>query len=59
MKPPNSVEPEIISVTPNEGVVDGNEIIHIEGNNFELGSEVYLGDKKARGYYRISDKKYV
>ncbi|WP_432407344.1 IPT/TIG domain-containing protein [Wukongibacter sp. M2B1] len=56
-EPPNSVEPEIISVTPNEGVVGGNEIVYVEGNNFELGSEVYFGDKKAGGYYRYSDKK--
>lgn len=56
-EPPNTEEPEITLVTPNKGVVAGNEIVHIEGNHFELGSEVYFGDKKAAGYYRYSDKK--
>ena len=49
--------PEITLVSPNEGVLEGNEIVHIEGSNFALGSEVYLGTKKAGGYYRYSDKK--
>ena len=54
---PTGPTPEITLVSPNEGVLEGNEVVHIEGSNFALGSEVYFGTKKAGGYYRYSDTK--
>ncbi|MCG8539428.1 MAG: IPT/TIG domain-containing protein, partial [Clostridia bacterium] len=46
--------PTITSVSPQEGKLAGNDVVFIEGENFEANAKVYFGTNEGRGYYRYN-----
>ncbi|OME91632.1 MULTISPECIES: IPT/TIG domain-containing protein [Paenibacillus] len=48
---PPSTDPEIVSISPDNGVVTGGNTIYVNGKNFKNGMKVVIGSKDASTSY--------
>ncbi|EFM09010.1 von Willebrand factor type A [Paenibacillus curdlanolyticus YK9] len=48
---PPKTDPEVLSITPNTGVVTGGDIAYVDGKNFKNGLQVLVGGKSAATTY--------
>lgn len=48
---PPSTDPEIVSISPDNGVVTGGNTIYVNGKNFKSGMKVVIGSKDASTSY--------